>query len=123
MSWSHRRSRQSAGRAASIDPNGDNAYVVAMATLNIRNLPDDVHRRLRVRAAEQGRSMEAEARAILVAALTGEESVGRSKESTAAKVRELRAFIDKLYGDHKPKNVVDELIAERPREFAREEAE
>ena len=39
-----------------------------MATLNIRNLPDEVHRRLRLRAAEHGRSMEAEARAILAAA-------------------------------------------------------
>ena len=94
-----------------------------MATLNIRNLPDEVHRRLRVRAAEHGRSMEAEARAILAAALTDEASPGRSRPSTAAKVRELQAFVDKLYGGKKPKNVVEELIAERRREFAREEAE
>ena len=67
--------------------------------------------------------MEAEARAILAAALTDEESLGRSKESTSAKVRELQVFIDKLYGGNKPKNVVDEFIAERRREFAREEAE
>lgn len=36
-----------------------------MATLTIRNLPDRVRDRLRVRAAENGRSMEAEARMIL----------------------------------------------------------
>lgn len=36
-----------------------------MATLTVRDLPDDVHRALRVRAAEHGRSTEAEARAIL----------------------------------------------------------
>lgn len=36
-----------------------------MAILNIRQLPDDVHARLRVRAAGNGRSMEAEARALL----------------------------------------------------------
>ncbi|AUN39376.1 Trafficking protein A (plasmid) [Tsukamurella tyrosinosolvens] len=36
-----------------------------MATLTIRNLPDHVRDRLRVRAAENGRSMEAEARMIL----------------------------------------------------------
>lgn len=36
-----------------------------MATLTVRNLPDDVHRALRVRAAEHGRSTEAEVRAIL----------------------------------------------------------
>lgn len=36
-----------------------------MATLTIRNLDDAVHTALRKRAAEQGRSMEAEARQIL----------------------------------------------------------
>lgn len=36
-----------------------------MAALSIRNLDDDVKQRLRRRAAEHGRSMEAEARAIL----------------------------------------------------------
>ena len=41
-----------------------------MATLMIRDLEDAVKTRLRVRAAHNGRSMEAEARAILRAALT-----------------------------------------------------
>ena len=36
-----------------------------MATLTVRNLPDEVHRALRVRAARRGRSTEAEVRAIL----------------------------------------------------------
>ncbi|MCY3750921.1 MAG: plasmid stabilization protein [Gammaproteobacteria bacterium] len=36
-----------------------------MASLTIRNLPDDVHRALRVRAARNGNSTEAEVRAIL----------------------------------------------------------
>ena len=36
-----------------------------MAAINIRNLSEETHRALRVRAAENGRSMEAEARAIL----------------------------------------------------------
>jgi plasmid stability protein len=36
-----------------------------MSTLTVRNLDDDLKARLRVRAAENGRSMEAEARAIL----------------------------------------------------------
>jgi plasmid stability protein len=40
-----------------------------MATLTIRNLERSVKERLRVRAAEHGRSMEAEARRILQAAL------------------------------------------------------
>jgi plasmid stability protein len=36
-----------------------------MASITIRNLDDDVKHRLRVRAAEHGRSMEEEARDIL----------------------------------------------------------
>ena len=36
-----------------------------MAVLNIRNLPGRVHSWLRIRAAHNGRSMEAEARSIL----------------------------------------------------------
>ena len=39
--------------------------VMIMASLTIRNLPDDVHRALRVRAAQNGNSTEAEVRAIL----------------------------------------------------------
>lgn len=40
-----------------------------MAMLTVRNLPDDVHRALRVRAARNGRSTEAEVRAILEGAV------------------------------------------------------
>ena len=36
-----------------------------MATVTVRNLPDEVHLALRVRAAMHGRSTEAEIRAIL----------------------------------------------------------
>lgn len=41
-----------------------------MATLTIRDFDDELKAALRVRAAEHGRSMEAEVRAILRAALT-----------------------------------------------------
>jgi plasmid stability protein len=41
-----------------------------MATVSIRDLDDGVRDRLRVRAARNGRSMEAEMRAILTAAVT-----------------------------------------------------
>ena len=40
-----------------------------MAMLTIRNLPDDVHRALRVQAAHHGRSTEAEVREILAVAV------------------------------------------------------
>jgi plasmid stability protein len=45
-----------------------------MAALSIRDLDDDVRERLRVRAARHGRSMEAEVRAILTAAVTEPEA-------------------------------------------------
>jgi plasmid stability protein len=40
-----------------------------MANVSVRNLPEETHRALRIRAAENGRSTEAEIRAILEAAL------------------------------------------------------
>jgi len=40
-----------------------------VAVLTVRNVPDEVHRALRVRAAAHGRSAEAEVREILSAAL------------------------------------------------------
>lgn len=42
-----------------------------MASLTIRNLEEDTKARLRVRAAQNGRSMEEEARAILRATVAG----------------------------------------------------
>jgi plasmid stability protein len=39
--------------------------MIAMASITIRNLDDDIKQRLRVRAAKRGRSMEEEARDIL----------------------------------------------------------
>lgn len=46
-----------------------------MAMLTIRNLPDDVHRALRVQAARHGRSTEAEVREILTVAVKPESRV------------------------------------------------
>ena len=47
-----------------------------MASLTIRNLDDSLKRRLRVRAARHGRSMEAEARHILAKSLFDEQEAG-----------------------------------------------
>ena len=41
-----------------------------MAMLTVRNRPDEVHRALRVRAARNGQSMEAEVRGILESAVS-----------------------------------------------------
>ncbi|HID52031.1 MAG TPA: hypothetical protein EYP41_08345 [Anaerolineae bacterium] len=59
--------------------------------------------------------MEAEAREILTAVVTAEDN----KLSAAA----LQNWVDQLYGQAKPENVVEELIAERRNEAARETVE
>lgn len=46
-----------------------------MAVLTVRNVPDEVHRALRARATEHGRSAEAEVREILSAALVPSQRV------------------------------------------------
>ena len=46
-----------------------------MAMLTVRNLPDDVHRALRVQAALHGHSTEAEVREILASAVKPEARV------------------------------------------------
>lgn len=46
-----------------------------MANVTVRNLPDAVHRALRVRAAHHGRSTEAEIRDILEAAVRPAERI------------------------------------------------
>jgi hypothetical protein len=60
------------------------------------------------------RSMEAEVRAIQEAACAD------GTKTSAAAVQE---WVDRLYGDKKPKGVVEDLIAERRREARREERE
>jgi plasmid stability protein len=91
-----------------IDITANNAYIVTMAVLNIRNLPDDVHARLRVRAAEAGRSMEAEAREILTTVCRADEA------KRPASI--LQDLVDELYGADKPEGIVQSLLDERRRE-------
>lgn len=83
-----------------------------MATLNIRNLPDETHRALRVRAARRNRSMEAEARSILVAACTPPDA--------RVTVGDLQRMVDEMYGAEKPADASGDLIRERREEAARE---
>jgi len=59
-----------------------------MAMITIRNLPDEVHRALRVRAAENGRSTEAEVREILASAVKPESRL-RMGEALSALGREV----------------------------------
>ena len=82
-----------------------------MAVLTIRNLPEEVRSRLRLRAAKAGRSAEAEARAILAAACLSDQK--------ARPLGELQTWVDQLYRGKKPRGVVDALIEERRREAKR----
>ena len=59
-----------------------------MAMLTVRNLPDDVHRALRVQAALHGRSTEAEVRDILAFAVKPEARV-RLGDALAALSRDI----------------------------------
>ena len=47
-----------------------------MATFMIRNLPDEIHRALKMRAASHGRSLEAEVRAIIESKIQDFDSMG-----------------------------------------------
>ena len=59
-----------------------------MAMLTVRNLPDDVHRALRMQAALHGRSTEAEVREILAIAVKPEACV-RLGDALAALSRDM----------------------------------
>ncbi|MCC7128620.1 MAG: hypothetical protein IT192_07380 [Microbacteriaceae bacterium] len=75
-----------------------------MAVLTVRNVPEEVHRALRVRATQHGHSAEAEVRAILSEALipqnrvrlgTALSSLGRDLELTDEEIDALEASRDR----------------------------
>ena len=67
-----------------------------MAMLTVRNLPDDVHRALRVRAAQHGHSTEAEVREILAMVVKPETRVrlGDALGSLGRKIGLTNADVD-----------------------------
>ena len=81
-----------------------------MATLTIRNLPDHVHSTLRILAAQDGISVEAEVRNILANACVNNKQP----------VSSLQQLVDQLYQGKKPDNVVEQLIQERRAEAKKE---
>jgi plasmid stability protein len=62
-----------------------------MATITIRNLDETVKRRLQVRAALNGRSMEAEARALLTACVEEDRGSAAAKVGLGTAIHELFA--------------------------------
>lgn len=83
-----------------------------MATLNVRNLPDEVHRALRVRAAEQGTSMEALVREILAREVTPPREFITPDE--------MRRRIREHFGGTMPTGVVDEFLREKHKDWGEE---
>ena len=88
-----------------------------MGTLTIRNLPAETQQGLREIAAKRGRSMEAEARAILDEAvkrekwLSAQETESLSSEAQSALAR-LRAAFAERPGESK-RSLVDDFLRER----------
>ena len=91
-----------------------------MATLTIRDLPDEVRDRLRIRAAEKGRSMEAEVRDVLAASVAPAVDERRLSDWEAAVSAAQEAFAPFR---NPAVSIVDELIAERRLEAWRETVE
>jgi len=61
-----------------------------MPTLTVRNLDEEVIRRLRIQAAEHGRSAEAEHREILRRALIGDGQQQAARQQVAQRLAEFR---------------------------------
>lgn len=84
-----------------------------MATLTIRNLPDETLAKFRVRSAERGRSMEAEARELVVAVADGARLVPNiARPSVDERVAEVQAMVRAKLG-RLPEGRVDAFLAER----------
>mgnify|MGYP000027914288 CR=1 FL=1 len=69
-----------------------------MAAVTIRNLPEETHRALKVRAAQHNRSAEAEMRAILEAAVrpAGRLRIGTSLADMSRKIGLTNADVEAL---------------------------
>lgn len=92
-----------------MDCSDSNEYNESMKVLTIRNITEQMHKRLRMRAARAGRSMEAEIRFILQQACN-------ENSTSKASPEDLCEFVSDLYEQDIPSGVVDELIANRRKE-------
>ena len=94
-----------------VDSNASNASIAVMATLTIRNLPQEVYDLLRTRAAENRRSMEAEARAVLADATIAAQTQRNilTPEDALRNLEEMMKNVKPKHGD----SLVDEFLAER----------
>ena len=96
-----------------------------MAVLTIRNVPDEIRTRLRVRASRNGRSMEAEARAIIAGAVNApspddlKDTVAQLQDWIAQSGKKLRP---RPKGPSRP-DIVDAFLRDRRRDAIREAIE
>jgi plasmid stability protein len=89
-----------------------------MAVLTIRNLPEEVRTRLRVRASRNGRSMEAEARAIVSAAVNAPSS--DDLPEAIERLQDWIASSSKRFKSRPKSSAVDQLLRDRRRDAIRE---
>jgi plasmid stability protein len=89
-----------------------------MATLTIRNLPDETHKALRVRAALNGRSVEEEVRRIL--AEHAPERIEYRNPKTPEEIAEAVRDAQEFFAPMRETYSVDQFIAEKRAEAARE---
>lgn len=81
-------------------------------TLTIRNLDEEVKRKLRLRAASKQTSMEAEARAILAAALAGSSDQPADAEAARLERRKRIEAVVGIWKDRYDGKPTDEIMRE-----------
>jgi plasmid stability protein len=89
-----------------------------MATLTIRNLPDETRDKLRLLAARNGRSMEAEARVQLARAVVEGDEVDAERRRERLRSAQQRVARHVLPGSYS----VEQFLKERRDEASAEEA-
>jgi plasmid stability protein len=95
-----------------------------MATLTIRNVPDETHQALRMRAARNGRSVEEEVRRILAEQASAEILRNpKSPEEIAAAVKKLQNHFAPMRKTYSVDRFLAEKHAEAAAEFAEAKAE
>lgn len=78
--------------------NDCNAIIDVMASITIRQLPEMTKRKLRIRAAQHGRSMEQEAREILRIELNKPSDLNKAPTTGAELVKAIREIFEPIGG-------------------------
>jgi len=88
------------------------AIIDVMASITVRNLQTDTKRKLKIRAAMNGRSMEQETREILKSALA---QTSKKKTNVAERIREIFGPLGGVELERLPRELIPDpdLLAER----------